>query len=109
MHKKKLAILIISFVLIIVCFPSGAVFADKENGSVMDSGTKERLMEKYDLVEPEPANPSSHWSQNDFGVSNPIAIFISISRLYLNPYVFAAQEMINYLMQKGAVSSSFGR
>ncbi|WP_419886432.1 hypothetical protein [Paenibacillus sp. B-A-8] len=100
MRKKKLAILIISFVLIIVCFPSGAVFADKENGAVMDSGTKERLMEKYDLVEPEPANPSSHWSQNDVGVSNRIAIFVSISRLYLHPYVFVAQEMIHHLMNQ---------
>jgi hypothetical protein len=100
MRKKKLAILIISFVLIMTCFSSGAVFADKGNGAVMDSGTKERLMEKYDLVEPEPANPAEHRSQTDFGVSNPIAIFVSISRLYLNPYVFAAQEMINHLTDR---------
>lgn len=102
MCKKKLAIFIFSFVLIMACFSSGVVFADKGNGSVMDSRTKERLMEKYDLVEPEPANPAEHWSQTDFGVSNPIAIFVSISRLYLNPYVFAAQEMINHLMDRSA-------
>ncbi|MEK5254139.1 hypothetical protein NST74_11820 [Paenibacillus sp. FSL F4-0125] len=100
MRKKKLAILIISFALIMACFPSGAVFAEKGNGAGMDSEAKEKLMEKYDLVEPEPANPSSHWSQNDVGVSNPIAIFISISRMYLNPYVFVAQEMIDYLLEK---------
>ncbi|MEK5396475.1 hypothetical protein [Paenibacillus sp. FSL K6-2859] len=100
MRKKKIAILIISFVMIMACFSSGAVFADKENGAVMDSGTKERLMEKYDLAEPELINPKSLWSQSDFGVSNPIAIFVSISRLYLNPYVFAAQEMINHLMDR---------
>lgn len=98
MRKKKLTILIISFVLIMACFSSGAVFADKGNGAVMDSGTKERLMEKYDLIEPELTNPKSLWSQSDFGVSNPIAIFVSISRLYLNPYVFAAQEMISHLI-----------
>lgn len=59
MCKKKLAILIFSFVLIMACFSSGAVFADKGNGAVMDSGTKERLMEKYDLVQPELTNPKS--------------------------------------------------
>ncbi|AIQ23440.1 hypothetical protein NSQ90_11475 [Paenibacillus sp. FSL H7-0737] len=100
MCKKKLAILIFSFVLIMACFSSGAVFADKGNGAAMESETKERLMEKYDLVEPELTNPKSLWSQSDFGVSNPIAIFVGISRLYLNPYVFAAQEMINHLIDR---------
>lgn len=100
MRKKKLAILIISFALIMACFPSGAVFAEKGNGAGMDSEAKEKLMEKYDLVEPELTNPKSLWSQSDFGVSNPIAIFVSISRLYLNPYVFVAQEMIYHLMNQ---------
>ncbi|WP_449602746.1 hypothetical protein [Paenibacillus sp. Marseille-Q9583] len=100
MCKKKLAILIFSFVLIMACFSSGVVFPDKGNRAVMDSGTKERLMEKYDLVEPELTNPKSLWSQSDFGVSSPIAIFVGISRLYLNPYVFAAQEMINHLIDR---------
>ncbi|CAH1055980.1 hypothetical protein [Paenibacillus pseudetheri] len=100
MRKKKLAILIISFVLIMPCFSSGAVFADKGNGAVMDRGTKDRLMEKYDLVEPELTNPKSLWSQSNFGISNPIAIFVSISRLYLNPYVFVTQEIVNCLIRE---------
>ncbi|MNO26979.1 hypothetical protein D3C76_168440 [compost metagenome] len=100
MRKKKLAILIMSFVLLMACFPSGAVLADKGNGAVMNNEVKEKLMEKYDLIEPESSNPAALWRHNDFGVSNPSFIFVSISRLYLYPYVFVAQEMINYLIDR---------
>jgi hypothetical protein len=82
------------------CLPSGAVLADKDNGVVMNNEVKERLMEKYDLIEPESSNPAARWSQNDFGVSNPSSIFINISRLYLYPHVFVVQEMINYLIDR---------
>ncbi|MEK4041617.1 hypothetical protein MHH49_29100 [Paenibacillus sp. FSL F4-0122] len=105
MRKKKLAILTICCVLFMACFQSGSVLADKGNGTVVDSGTKERLMEKYDLVEPEPANPAAHGSQYDFGISNPISLLVSISRLYLYPYVFAAQEIINHLIDQSEISN----
>jgi hypothetical protein len=82
------------------CLPSGAVLADKDNGAVMNNEVKERLMEKYDLIEPESSNPAARWSHYDFGVSNPSSIFINISRLYLYPYVFVVQEMINYLIEE---------
>lgn len=98
MRKKKIVVLIISFVLIMACFPSGAVFAEKGNGAVMYSEAKEKLMEKYELVEPESSNPAERWGQTDFGFSYPISIFVSFSRLYLYPYVFATQEMINHLI-----------
>lgn len=61
-------------------------------------------MEKYDLVEPEPANPAAHVSQYDFGISNPIALLVSISRLYLYPYVFAAEEIINHMIDQSEIS-----
>ncbi|WP_339315673.1 hypothetical protein [Paenibacillus sp. FSL R10-2734] len=104
MRKKKLVILMISFVLIMAYFPSGSVLADKGIGAVMDSEAKEKLMEKYELIEPEPSNPAALWYQNDFGVSNPISIFVSISRLFLYPYVFVAQEMINHLLVRNGQS-----
>jgi hypothetical protein len=100
MRKKKLAILIMSFVLIMACLPLRAVLADKDNGAVMNNEVKEKLKEKYDLIEPESSNPAALWSHYDFGVSNPSSIFVNISRLYLYPYVFVVREMISYLIEE---------
>lgn len=95
MRRKNIAVLAMLFILMMMCFRQSSVIAD--GAIVVDSETKDRLIEQYGLDEPEPINPAP-WSQIDFGISNPISIFVSIGRLFLYPYAFAAHEFVHYLI-----------
>lgn len=96
MRRRNKLIAIIAVILIMVSVPSGAVIA--EQGTVMNSETRERLIEQYGLSEPDPPNRVD-WNQTDIGVSNPITIIVSIGRLFSYPYAFIA-EILSWLNLK---------
>lgn len=96
MRRRNLLIVIIAVILIMVSFPSGAVMA--EQGIVLNSEVRERLIEQYGLSEPEPPN-NADWHQIDIGVSNPILIIVSLGRLFSYPYAFVV-EVLSWLNLK---------
>ena len=95
MRRKNIAVLAMLFILMMVCIQQSSVIAD--GAIVVDTETKDRLIEQYGLDEPEPIKPAL-WSQIDFGISNPISLFVSIGRIFLYPYAFAAQEFVQHLI-----------
>lgn len=96
MRRRNMLIVIIAVILFMVSIPSGAVMA--EQGIVLNSEVRERLIEQYGLSEPEPPNTAS-WHHIDIGVSYPIFIIVSIGRLFSYPYAFVA-EILSWLYLK---------
>ncbi|MRN56859.1 hypothetical protein [Paenibacillus monticola] len=92
MKKKYIAMLIVLFVLSLLCIQPGYVEAD--NGVVISSETKDRLTQQYGLDKPE----TSSWSGVDVGVSSSVQLFIIVSKVIVNPYVFVIQEFIHSLI-----------
>ncbi|ASA21914.1 hypothetical protein [Paenibacillus donghaensis] len=88
MKKKYIAVLMVLFVFLLL-IPG---YIEARNG--MDSGTKDRLIEKYGLDK----STTSNWNVVDVGISNPVQLFIIISKVIVNPSVFAVQEVIYSLM-----------
>ena len=88
MKKKYIAVFMVLFVFLLL-IPG---YIDAGNG--MDSRTKDRLIEQYGLNK----STTSNWNAVDVGISNPVQLFIIISKVIVNPCVFAVQEVISRLI-----------
>ncbi|WP_143013346.1 hypothetical protein [Paenibacillus jilunlii] len=88
------------FIFMFTCFAAflllvlqPALVHAADTGTIVDSGTKERLMEQYGLEPPKPSF-SMGWTGMDGGMSTPLQVFLAICGLAASPYLVVIWKFI---------------
>ncbi|AIQ66692.1 hypothetical protein [Paenibacillus graminis] len=92
-NKHKIIFTFTCFAAFILLFLQPALVHAADAGTIVDSGTKERLMEQYGLEPPKPSFSIS-WTGMDARMSTPIQVFLAICGLAASPYLAVIWKFI---------------
>ncbi|MHA6532360.1 hypothetical protein [Paenibacillus sp. BAC0078] len=91
--KKKSVILFTAFLILITAFLQPDLIYAAAEGTVIESGTEDRLIEQYGLEKPS-TSPSP--GGIDVGTSAPALFFVTMYRMIVNPHLYMIPELIHH-------------
>ncbi|WP_019913876.1 hypothetical protein [Paenibacillus sp. HW567] len=96
--KKKSVILFTALLLLMTAFLQPELIHAAAEGTIIESGTEDRLIEQYGLEKPESSTSPSPGGM-DVGTSHPALFFVTMNRLIVNPYLYMIPELIHHWIQ----------